>query len=159
MSEEPGPSEDGKSAAGRPAGAPAADGTGKPVAQGTFDSPNVEGATVDIAVMGLKAQGRLATLTVLLTPRMPADERRGRLVRIHGGPLTTSLIDPVNLKRYVPVADSTGATLQPSGMDTWLAHGNATALVYTFAAPPENVPAVNVQVGVWPTFRNIPVER
>ncbi|WP_143220927.1 hypothetical protein [Actinomadura sp. CNU-125] len=159
MSEEPGPSEDGKSAAGKPAGPAAADGTGKPVAQGTFDSPHVEGATVDIAVMGLKAQGRLATLTVRLTPHMPPGERNASLIRLHGAHVATFLIDPVNLKRYVPVKDSSGRVMQPSDLGTRLTHGHATALVYTFAAPPENVPAVNVQVGVWPTFRNIPVER
>ena len=28
-----------------------------------------------------------------------------------------------------------------------------------FAAPPENVKTVDVQIGSWPTFRDIPVER
>lgn len=133
----------------------------KPVVKGTFDSPAAQGAKVDIAIMGLRTKGRLATLNVQFTPHVPA----GGPDRInayglngeHG--LGTSLIDPVNLKRYVVVKDSGGKELETDDIFTNMTNDQATPFYFTFAAPPENVKTVDVQIGSWPTFRDIPVER
>ncbi|MFI0351625.1 hypothetical protein [Actinomadura sp. 9N407] len=144
------------------AGEPGVDSAGKPVVGGTFDTSVAEGAKIEIAVMGLKARGRLATLTMRLTPRLPAAapdqtpnpyELNGR----HG--LGTSLIDPVNLKRYVVVKDSSGKELESDDIFVHTRNNQPSNYTYTFAAPPENVKAVDVQYGSWPMFRNIPVER
>lgn len=39
--------------------------------KGTFDSPAAQGAKVDIAIMGLRVKGKLATLNVQFTPHVP----------------------------------------------------------------------------------------
>jgi hypothetical protein len=149
-------------AADVPRGRPAVDGGSKPVVSGTFDTPLVAGGRVEIAVLDLKVRGRLATLTVRLTPRLPAGvpSRTTSPFRLNGSNgLGTSLIDPINLKRYVVVKDSGGKELQSHDIFTNIANNQPAALSYTFAAPPENVKAVDVQYGSWPTFRNIPVQR
>ncbi|GAA3944152.1 hypothetical protein GCM10023085_27700 [Actinomadura viridis] len=144
------------------AGRPSVDGAAKAVVSGTFDTPLVTGGKVDIAMMGLRARGRLAMLTVRLTPRLPAgfSDQDPSPYRLNGSnSLGTALIDPVNLKRYVVVKDSSGRELQSNDISTQIVNNQPAVLTYTFAAPPENVKAVDVQYGSWPTFRNIPVER
>jgi hypothetical protein len=133
----------------------------KPMVKGTFDSPVAKGATVDIAIMGLRVKGKLATLSVQLTPHVPGGEA-GRInaYRLNGRRgLGTSLIDPVNLKRYVVVKDSAGKTLETDDIFTKMTNDQATPFSFTFAAPPENVKSIDVQIGLWPMFRDIPVER
>ncbi|MFB4310690.1 hypothetical protein [Actinomadura sp. GTD37] len=137
------------------------DNAAKPVVKGTFASPAGKDATIDIAVMGLRAKGRLATLSVQLTPHIPApttDRINAYALNGEHG-LGTSLIDPVNLKRYVVVKDSGGKELETDDIFTKMTNHQATPFFFTFAAPPENVQAIDVQIGTWPTFRNIPVGR
>ena len=165
------PSEDSGSAgtgtAGRagsdvPAGRPAVDATAAPVASGTFDTPLVAGGKVDIAVMDLRARGRLATLTIRITPHLPANhsDQSPTPYELNGNNRPgASLIDPVNLKRYVVVKDSSGSEMQSNELSTDINNNQPAILTYTFAAPPENVKAVDVQFGSWPTFRTIPVKR
>ncbi|MDL4772195.1 hypothetical protein [Actinomadura xylanilytica] len=142
-------------------GKPSVDGTGAAVVKATFDSPIYPGAKVDIAVMGLKASGKLATLTVQFAPHIPAGgPDNPNPYNLNGGnSLGTALIDPVNLKRYVVVADSDHKKLESDDIFTHIANNQTATLAYTYAAPPENVKAVDVQIGSWPTFRNIPVAR
>ncbi|MEU8343084.1 hypothetical protein AB0C74_15420 [Spirillospora sp. NPDC048832] len=144
-----------------PAGEAGFDDTAKPVTQGTFDSPAAAGAKVDIAIMRLKAKGKLATLTVRFTPHVPgASAGRINAYGLNGDRgLDTSLIDPVNLKRYVVVKDSGGQELESDDIFTHMTNDQPTSHYFTFAAPPENVKSIDVQIGNWPTFRNIPVER
>ena len=133
----------------------------KPLVKGTFDSPAARGAKVDIAILGLRVKGRLATLGVQIVPNVPgAEDGRINPYGLNGERgLDTSLIDPVNLKRYVVVSDSAGNELESDDIFTHLSNGQPTNLSYTFAAPPENVKSIDVQIGSWPMFRNIPVER
>ncbi|MQY03831.1 hypothetical protein [Actinomadura macrotermitis] len=137
------------------------DGAGKTIVKGTFPSPIAAGATVDIAIMGLKVRAKLATLTVQLTPHVPpGGEQNPNPYGLNGGNgLGTSLLDPVNLKRYVVVKDSGSTELQSNDIFTHIANNQPASLTYTFAAPPENVKVLDVQYGAWPTFRNVPVER
>ncbi|URM95728.1 hypothetical protein LUW76_16090 [Actinomadura madurae] len=142
-------------------GKAAFDNAGKPVVKGTFDSPAAQGAKVDIAIMGLRVKGKLATLNVQFTPHVPG-AAPGRINAYglngdHG--LGTSLIDPVNLKRYVVVKDSSGKELETDDIFTHMTNDQVTPFYFTFAAPPENVKTIDVQIGSWPTFRDIPVER
>ncbi|WP_433467361.1 hypothetical protein [Spirillospora sp. CA-128828] len=133
----------------------------KPVVKGTFDSPAVQGGKVDIAIMGLKVKGKLATLTVQFVPHVPGVEpNRMNAYGLNGrNGLNTSLIDPVNLKRYVVVKDSSGKELQTDEIFTQMTNDQPTSSFYTFAAPPDSVKSIDVQLGNWPTFRNVPVER
>lgn len=135
------------------------DDTTKPLVRGTFDSPLAQGAKVDIAIVGLRVKGALATLTTQMTPHVPGGQRINayRLNGEHG--LGTSLIDPVNLKRYIVVKDSAGKELQTDDIFINMTNDQATPFYYTFAAPPENVKAIDVQIGSWPTFHDVPVQR
>lgn len=137
------------------------DDAAKPVVKATFDSPIAQGAKLDIAVMGLKVKGRLATLNVQLTPHVPlGGPTRINAYRLNGEHgLGTALIDPVNLKRYVVVKDSANKELQTDEIFTNMTNEQATPFFFTFAAPPENVKSIDLQIGTWPTFRDVPVER
>ncbi|MFC5749511.1 hypothetical protein [Actinomadura rugatobispora] len=145
-----------------PAGRPGVDTTGRPVVGATFDTPIANGAKIDIAVMGLQVRGKLATLTVRLTPHVPADhsDQGPSPYALNGRhAIGASLLDPVNLKRYVVVRDSSGKALQTDDIFTDIRNNQPGLLTYTFAAPPENVKALDVQYGSWPLFRNVPVGR
>lgn len=132
----------------------------KVVAKGTFDSPMAPGAKVDIAINRLKVDGRLATLTAQFTPHVPNPPLKPTLYRLNGeNGLDPALVDPVNLKRYIVVKDARGHELQTDEISTNLGNEQPTQVHFTFAAPPENVKSVNVQLGTWPTFRAVPVER
>ncbi|WP_433477271.1 hypothetical protein ACQPZP_09570 [Spirillospora sp. CA-142024] len=133
----------------------------KPIVKGTFDSPEAQGAKVDIAIMGLKVKGKLATLTVQFVPHVPgAQPNQINAYGLNGERgLDTSLIDPVNLKRYVVVKDSSGRELQTDDIFTHMTNDQPTSSFYTFAAPPDSVKSIDVQLGNWPTFRDVPVER
>ncbi|MFD0900765.1 hypothetical protein [Actinomadura sediminis] len=152
----------GSSGGAADGGTPSVDAAGDPIVKATLGAPPQEpSAEVEIAVMGLRVRGRLATLTVQMTPRLPAggpDETSPYKLNGNDG-IDPALIDPVNLKRYVVVEDSGGAELATDDITTDLDNGKAGTLQFTFAAPPENVKAVDLQFGSWPTFRNIPVER
>lgn len=153
--------DDSGSSSGGTDGKASFDNDAKPVIEGTFDSPIHTGAKTDIAIMGIKTRGRLATLGVRMTPRIPAggpDRLTPYLLNGERG-LDTSLIDPVNLKRYVVVSDSANKRLETDDVLTHLSNNQPGHLYFTFAAPPENVKSIDVQLGSWPTFRGIPVER
>lgn len=137
------------------------DNAAEPIVKGTFDSPAAQGAKIDIAVMGLKTSGKLATLTTQLTPHVPAGGPTRLNAYVLNGEhgLGTALIDPVNLKRYVVVKDSSGKELETDDIFTHMTNDQATPFYFTFAAPPENVKTIDVQIGTWPTFRDIPVQR
>ncbi|MWA00612.1 hypothetical protein F8568_009515 [Actinomadura sp. LD22] len=132
----------------------------KPIAKATFDSPMAPGAKVDIAVMGLRVKGKLATLTLQWTPHVTGagnDPTPYRLNGKHG--VDASLIDPVNLKRYVVVTDSSTRRLESDEVLTTLPNDRTTMTSHTFAAPPSNVKSIDLQLGSWPAFRDVPIER
>ncbi|WP_067477038.1 hypothetical protein [Actinomadura hibisca] len=116
---------------------------------------------VELAVVSLSARGRLAHLTLSLTLRGSTEGINGgseNLYGVNGGNFpAVSLLDAVNLKRYVVVKDSADREVG-SGNPTFTPNQPST-LSYTFAAPPENVQAVDVQFGYFPIFRNVPIER
>jgi hypothetical protein len=118
--------------------------------------------TVDIAVTGLEVDGKLATLSLVYTmhaPDAPPDTSYS-LYDLNGQqPLYVTLVDPVNLKRYNVVQDSEGRALQTGAVETDVPLDSSTSAQYTFAAPPPDVTEIDVSVGDWPTFRDIPVTR
>lgn len=141
-------------------GAPGYDRNAEPVTKATFDSPAAPGGKVDIAIMNLKVRGRLATLNTEFTPRLPSGPDSTTPYRLNGRQgLDVSLIDPVNLKRYVVVKDSRGRELATDDVTTHIRNNERGHVHFTFAAPPEDVKALDVQIGAWPAFRDIPVER
>lgn len=121
------------------------------------------GATVQISVLGLQVQGQLATLRLGFTPHDPtksADQTISLFDMACHGNTDVTLVDPVQLKRYVVVKDSAHNQLAPDSVGGIQAvSGQTSTGGWVFAAPPASVTAVDVQVGDWPTFRNIPIQR
>jgi hypothetical protein len=142
----------------------AASGTGaQPVAQETVRSACSPGATVTIAVLGLRVQGSLATLTLAFTPHDPNKSASDQIslfdMNCSQGS-DVNLIDPVGLKRYEVVKDSNQNSLGPGDLQVTAVSGQMATAHYTFAAPPANVTAIDVQVSDnWPQFTNVPIQR
>ncbi|MEV5825828.1 hypothetical protein AB0L25_09650 [Spirillospora sp. NPDC052242] len=136
-------------------------GRGAPVAKQTFTSPLTKGATVDIAIMGLSVSGKLAVLDLQFTPNLPegSASTSASLSQLHGVEPPVTLLDGTNLKRYVVVRDSSDSALQSDLTYTSSDDEQPAALQFTFAAPPENVRKIDVQVGSWPAFRGVPIDR
>lgn len=157
-----GDSASGSSGTAVEGGAPSVDTARDAIVTATLGAPpQAPSAEVEIAVMGLRVRGKLATLTVRMTPRIPAggpDDASPYELNGNEG-IDPSLIDPVNLKRYVVVEDSRGHEMATDDITTDLRNGEPGMLQFTFAAPPENVKAVDLQFGGWPTFRDVPVGR
>jgi len=119
-------------------------------------------ATVDIAVTGLQVDGELATLTLSFTPHDPeaAPDTEYSLHDLNGeNALFVTLLDSVNLKRYQVVEDSAGNALESRDSLTRTSLDAPVTAQYTFAAPPADVTEIDVSVGDWPTFRDVPIER
>jgi hypothetical protein len=118
--------------------------------------------TVDIAVTGLQVDGELATLSVSYTMHSPeaAPDTSYSLYELNGqSPLYVSLVDPVNLKRYTVVEDSDGQSLQTNAVRTDVPLDASATAQYTFAAPPPDVMEIDVSIGDWPAFRDVPIQR
>ena len=140
-------------------GSAATVGPGKSIARATFDSPAAPGAKVEIGIVELRVTGRLAQLTLAITPRVPGSGSPTVYELTGGLDPNVSLVDNVNLKRYVVVKDSSGTLLQPDWIKVSLHNGQPNAQTYMFAAPPEAARSVDVVFGQWPPFRNVPVTR
>ncbi|MEV4423445.1 hypothetical protein AB0L40_26260 [Patulibacter sp. NPDC049589] len=136
------------------------------------DAPADVRPTADLLVRGLTVRGRLATLRFTAVvhgwtwdaPRFEGGRApyAPTLYEIDPGRNTdvvdAHLIDPVHLRRHAPLEDSEGEVLASM---TWAggADGLPIDASWMFAAPPEGVDAVDVQVGSWPVFREVPVTR
>jgi hypothetical protein len=141
---------------------PQATATPEALAEQTVQARGSRETTVDIKVLGLEVGGRLATLTLQYGAHDPeaAPDAEYRLVDLNGGNrVFVTLVDPVNLKRYHVVEDTSGESLETADIDVTVpVDGTATA-EYTFAAPPPGVAEIDVSVGDWPTFRDVPIRR
>lgn len=131
------------------------------IGKATFDAPIAEGAKVDVAVHQLKVNGKLAELVFSVTPKVPAggleDEDISPYDLNGDSGFDVSLIDPVNLKRYMVVKDSRGQELKPDDVFTKTRNNQQLVLRYTFAAP--QVDKVDVQINNWGSFRDVPVQK
>jgi hypothetical protein len=128
----------------------------------TVKARGARNTTIDLAVLGLEVQGKLATLTLSFTVHNPeaAPDADYSLYDLNGEEaLLVSLIDPVNLRRYNVVKDSSGEELQSGYIQTRAALDVPETARYTYAAPPPDVTKIDVSVGDWPTFRDVPIQR
>lgn len=133
-----------------------------------FDSTSERPVTVDLIVRGLTVRGRVATLRVTAIPRGwsspgPPEDTSPTLWELNPGPdadgFYAQLIDPVHLRRHLPLEDSEGevvATMMRAGGN---GDGQPIEASWIFAAPPADVTSMDVQLGNWPIFREIPVDR
>jgi hypothetical protein len=134
----------------------------EPIAEQTVKAIASRETTVDIAVLGLDVSGELATLRLEFGVQDPeaAPDDVFSLYDLNGGqPLYVSLLDPVNLRRYTVVRDSDGSPLQSDYIGTDVLLDSTTPAQYTFAAPPPDVTEIDVAVGDWPVFRDVPIAR
>ncbi|MQA93215.1 MAG: hypothetical protein GEV11_00750 [Streptosporangiales bacterium] len=133
------------------------------IGKATFDAPVADGAKVEIAVHQLKVNGKLAELVFSVTPRVPAgglDDEEVSPYDLNGSHgFDVTLIDPVNLKRYMVVKDSSGQELKPDDVFTKIRNNQQLVMRYTFAAPQAGVDKVDVQINNWGSFRDVPVQR
>lgn len=119
-------------------------------------------ATVDLAVQSLRVDGELATLTLSFTPHDPeaAPDTGYTIDELNDdNNLFVSLVDTVNLKRYVVVEDSDNDALETRTHITSAPLDASATTQHTFAAPPADVSEIDVFVGDWPPFRDVPIER
>ena len=104
----------------------------------------------------------LATLTLsyaVQDPEAAPDEEWSLYDLNDQQPLYVSLVDPVNLRRYKVVHDSDGQALESGEVETKVPNEGSTTAQHTFAAPPADVTEIDVAVGDWPAFRDIPITR
>lgn len=151
-----------------PAGGGGSDGgsgsvdAGSPLVKKTVRALDSKDGTVEIAVLDLKVEDRLMRLTASFAPKFPSEtpDESISLYDMNGGsPLYVTLVDPIGLKRYVVVEDSEGRALAPDVVSTAAANGAAVTATWTFAAPPADVPKIDVQVGEWPPFSDVEIQR
>ena len=133
------------------------------LAEQTVEARDGSDVTVDIAVLALRVQGELATLELSFTPHDPdaATDAEYAVQDLHGTPsgVLMTLVDPVNLKRYLVVRDSDENALE-TNLALAVAPADGTVRSeHTFAAPPPDVAQIDVSVGDWTTFRDVPIER
>jgi hypothetical protein len=124
----------------------------KALAKTTFGS----GATLsaDVAVLGLRRRGKLLDLVLSFTPHSKKGDTYISIEEWTGaGPAVITLVDSVNLKRYLVVRDSKDQPLQPP--DWILKVDEPATRTYTFPAPDASVTALDVSIGGWPPFRDI----
>lgn len=136
--------------------------SGVALAKQTVRAMGSKDGTVEIAIRGLKVQGRLLRLTMSFAPKFPSasQDTSISLYDMNGGnSLYVTLVDPINLKRYVVVKDSSGDSLEPPVVYTKAPNGGSLTGTWTFAAPPAGVDKLDVQVGQWPTFNDVKIER
>ncbi|MBO0768325.1 MAG: hypothetical protein J2O48_06530 [Solirubrobacterales bacterium] len=116
--------------------------------------------TYTVSVQSLQVEGHLMTLHVGLGFEDPGDESfdNASLYDAMGGSYDVTLIDPFNLKEYLPVQDAAGNDLSDSANEVLANVGGSTSAKYIFAAPPATVSKVTVQMGNL-TFADIPIQR
>jgi hypothetical protein len=123
--------------------------------------------TVDLLIRGLTVRGRTATLRFTAIPRgwgKPRDILGGpTLYELNPGPNTefvsAQLIDVERLRRHLPLEDSDGEALASMNYAGNVSDGQPINASWVFAAPPPDVEAMDVQIGSWPIFREVPVTR
>jgi len=135
---------------------------------GTQNGPSItysalgKDGTVTITSQGLKVNGKLATLTMLWQPKLPGSDDEWNTGAMSGGSSVTdghvALVDTQNLKRYVPVQDSSDHAMSSHDLGKSVGNGRSLTTTDTFAAPAQGVTSVTVYVDDRRLF-DVPVSR
>ncbi len=123
--------------------------------------------TVDLLIRGLTVRGRTATLRFTAIPRgwgRARDATGGpTLYELNPGPnsefVSAQLIDVQHLRRHLPLQDDEGEAIAGMNYAGNVSDGRPIDASWVFAAPPPDVEAMDVQIGSWPIFREVPVTR
>ena len=142
-----------------PSGSPAAAATDGPVLASR--EAGVNGVPALVEIVSLRRDGTLAHLDLRLT------NRGDGAMNLAGGTFGTgaldntlagvSLVDGTNRKRHIPVQDSSDRCLCSDTLIS-LRQGESVVFSATYAAPPEDVPAVTVEVPRFGTFDEVALE-
>lgn len=156
----------GEASAGpAPAGSAVPGSAAKTIASTTFavaGKPNDTGGTLRVGLVGLRVDGRLATLDVTFTPHFPGEtpDQKLSLYQIFGNQSPdVTLVDNAALKRYVVVRDSAYHYLQTDSVNTQTTNNTAVGASYTFAAPVDSVRVVDIYIDDRKVFANVSVSR
>jgi hypothetical protein len=118
-----------------------------------------DGLKITVSVVTLKRQGKLTLLEV--AARNDSDERANLANSLRGSGARfdeATLVDPVNGKRYLVARDSKDECLCTSFFGGVSVEPGGTAIVSAyFAAPPDDVTALNVVMPGAGTFTGVPV--
>lgn len=148
----------GPQAQAAPTSGPTSSGVPSVSKQVTMPIPGSQGETFTLGFASLKVRGQLATLTLTWTPHGIGSDADS-INDMNGGVGDNgeiSMVDTVNLKRYVIVKDSEGYGLESDKVDTQAANDQAVPATYTFAAPPANA-SMDVYLDQRPVFESVPV--
>ena len=117
--------------------------------------------TLEIGLAGLEVDGQLVTLTLVYTPRYDSDPNGAiSLFDMFGRNVAeVTLVDSVNLLRYLVVEDSRGLELGPFPATVETLNNEPVSASYTFAAPPADVESVDVYVDDRRIFDDVDVTR
>ncbi|MDO5627358.1 MAG: hypothetical protein Q4G43_03455 [Mobilicoccus sp.] len=135
----------------------------EPLATTTIPSPQGDG-DMTIEVLDLKRRGQLVFLNATITrPQVDEDQPNANAFSYLGGSPVPTVIDPINLKQHRPVETESGPLGPPSEGGAWVnwstASGGTWTVSATFAAPPEDVTHLDVQLGSnLPVFTEVPLQ-
>lgn len=150
---------EGKGQVARTAVAPQAS-TGPAVSKSiTMPIAGKQGQTFTLGFAGLKVKGQLATLTLVFTPHGIGDDTDNIFDMCGGSGGDVSMIDTVNLKRYVVVKDSGNNELGPNVIGARVANDQPDTVTYTFAAPQEPNAAPDIYLDNRKVLESVPVTR
>ena len=127
----------------------------------TVATPISKTGRVVLTISAVQVRGKLAVVDLSFAPTLPdksADDTFALFTLNGNSFLSPYLVDTVNLKRYDVVMDSNRQSLGSSDL-TRVVNGGTKTASYTFAAPPADVPSLDVHVGDFPSFRDVPVKR
>ncbi|MFC7328451.1 hypothetical protein [Marinactinospora rubrisoli] len=114
----------------------------------------------EVQIHALRVRGELMQLTATVTAEQTGDRSGDSLYRLYGYMgVQPYLVDTANLARYNVVRDSGGTLQAPDAGNTHLTYGEPRDLSFTFAAPPEDVTAMDLYVGELPPVTDVPVLR
>lgn len=128
----------------------------------TFAAPGQPTGTLAVGFVSLQVDGRVANLTLTLTPHFPgtpATEKISIYKMFSDSEPDVSLVDTTNLKRYVVIRDSASQELESDVVATNTTNDRPVTASYTFAAPPASVRAIDLYVNDRRLFDNVPVGR
>ena len=116
------------------------------------------GATTRFDIYSIKRQGKLAILTLSVTPTFSTVEPESLFSLMGNNSFRPTLIDPVNLREYKVVSSGSG-NLSSNDMSAKTLSGKPMFLWAAFAAPPTNVSRVTLNLyDTLPGITGVPVQ-
>ena len=117
---------------------------------------------VTVGIQSLVVDGAVMTLTMVVTPDFASvsDDEAVSLFDINEETLfRPTLLDRANLKEYSVITDG-GVAWASDNVETRTRNGTPMRVFATFAAPEDDIDAIEVSVrNVWTPFTDVPIQR